>query len=208
MALLSPADRARALEAIRAAEARTAGEFIVAIARESDSYQSGPLLAAGIAALIIPNALLLAAPLDASSHVVAQLALFATVFALCSWPPIRLRLTPAATRARRVRRAALDLFFSQGVHAAPSRSGILLYVSLAEHQVELVADVGIDSRVAPGAWDGVVAAFVARMRQGVAGGGVGSGLAAAISGIGDILATHFPAAPGQANELPDRLIEL
>jgi putative membrane protein len=210
MGFLSSTDRNRALQAIRAAEAKTAGEFVVALARESDSYQSGPLLVAAIIALTLPNAALLFGPhltaeaVGFSVHALAQLGLFALVFAICSWSPIRVRLAPRALRARRVRRAALDHFFTEGVHGAHSRSGILLYVSLAEHQVELVADIGIDTRVKPGAWDGVIADFVSQVKRGE----MGHGLAAAITGIGDILAEHFPPEPGQSNELPDRLIEL
>jgi putative membrane protein len=205
MADLSESDRQRVLQAIRDAEARTAGEFVVAVARESDGYHSMPLLAAACLSLLSAIGVWAVAPeLRLPTLLLVQAIVMVSGLAVCSSPPLRRRLTPQAEQTRRVRRAACAMFLAQRMHTTSARSGILFYVSLAERRVELIADLGIDSRVTPGTWDGVIAAFVAEIRQGK----LGHGLIAAVDAVADILARHFPPEPGRRNELPDRLIEL
>jgi len=81
------------------------------------------------------------------------------------------------------------------------RTGILLYVSLLEHRVEVLADRGIHERVEPGTWDGVVA----RVLDGIRTGRAEAGLVDAITHCGELLAQHFPVQPDDSDELPNRL---
>src|SRR3546814_13520591 len=83
-------------------------------------------------------------------------------------------------------------------------SDLLIFVSVAEHYVEILADQAINEKVAQEEWDSIVAAFVAAVKQGR----VAEGFEQAVDACGALLAQHFPAAPGARNELPDRLIEL
>ncbi len=82
-----------------------------------------------------------------------------------------------------------------------NNNGVLIYLLLAEHRIEIVADRGLSRHVPPEQWaaivDGMSAAFKAgRFEQ---------GLAAAIDAVDGLLQRHFPLAPGQINpnELPD-----
>jgi putative membrane protein len=81
------------------------------------------------------------------------------------------------------------------------RSGILIFVSLAEHYARVIADDGIAAKVPASYWQGIVDALVAQARQDR----VADGFVAAIGMCGEVLAEHFPSAAGGANELPDRL---
>ena len=111
---------------------------------------------------------------------------------------------PAAVKRRRAGRLAREQFFAQGLHLTRARTGVLIFVAVAEHYVEIIADQGIDSQVPPGTWDAAVSDFVAQVRAGR----VADGFLAAIAAVGDHLAKHFPRAPDDTDELPNRLIEI
>src|SRR3546814_8400571 len=83
------------------------------------------------------------------------------------------------------------------------RTAVLIYVSLAEHQVEIVADRAIHSRVEPEEWGRIAAGLVDALKDGRP----GDGLVAAVEQSGELLARHFPPDVRNPNELPDRLIE-
>ena len=81
-------------------------------------------------------------------------------------------------------------------------NGVLVYVLLAEHAIEIVADRGIDRRVDAAAWD----AIAAQMKEPFRGGDFAAGLDRAIDAVDALLVRHFPRASGDAaypNELPD-----
>ena len=84
------------------------------------------------------------------------------------------------------------------------RTGILIYLSLAEHRAEIVADEAIASKVQAEVWGEAMAAMLAELHAGR----VADGLIAAVEKVGAVLAQHFPRAEGDVNELPDRLIEV
>ncbi|MEC5384689.1 TPM domain-containing protein [Uliginosibacterium sp. H3] len=106
---------------------------------------------------------------------------------------------PSLSRAR-----AIDLFAQLGVWDTADNSGVLIYILMATHQLEIVADRGIHAKVGEAVWQGVVADTMARFRQGE----YEQGLLHAIDTISQQLRQHFPAAPDDANELPDRPLVL
>ncbi|WP_298208921.1 TPM domain-containing protein [Acidovorax sp.] len=85
-------------------------------------------------------------------------------------------------------------------------NGVLIYLLLAEHAIEIVADRGLAQRVPPGTWQGMVSAMGSAFRSG----GYEEGLTQALSGVSALLAQHFPPDKTNAersslgNELPDR----
>jgi putative membrane protein len=85
-----------------------------------------------------------------------------------------------------------------------ARTGALIFVSLSERHAEIVADAGIASQVGQAEWDAVIAALTGEIRNGR----LTQGLAAAVAGVGVILARHFPANPGDRNELPNEIVLL
>jgi putative membrane protein len=119
-------------------------------------------------------------------------------------PRVKLALTPDATKVRRVRRRAILLFQVGTERRTATRTGVLVYLSLAERRAEIVADESIQSKIGGEEWGEAMAALL----EGVRAGRPGEGIAAAIGKIGDVLAAHFPFTGGDPNELPDRLIQL
>jgi len=134
----------------------------------------------------------------------AQILVFLIVRYALAWMPLRLALTPSATKWRRVRRQAVTLFRAAGEGRTAGRTTILIYLSLAERRAEIIGDEEINTRVAPERWGDAMAALVLAVHDGR----TGDGMVEAIEMIGDILAEQFPKSAGNPNELPDRLIEL
>src|SRR3546814_4621664 len=97
-----------------------------------------------------------------------------------------MRLTPKAIKLRRAARAAREQFLAQGVHNTSDRCGVLIYVSVAEHYVEILADRAIDAKVAQEEWDAIVAAFVTTVKQRR----VAEGFEQAVDACGKLLAQH------------------
>jgi putative membrane protein len=134
----------------------------------------------------------------------ALAAMFLLVRYALAYMPLRMALTPASTKNRRVRRRALELFRVAAEHKTKGRTGVLLYVSLAEHRAEIVADQAIHSQVEPDVWGEAMAALVERIKAGQP----GEGMALAVEKVGEVLARHLPPTHDNPNEIPDRLIEL
>jgi len=203
MAFLTPADEARILAAVRAAEARSSAEFVTVIARSADAYRLAPTLLAASVALLLPGALWLAGWLTEFVWLYAlQLAAFLLLLGVLS--PFGARLTPRSIRDAAARRLAHSLFLELGLATTEQRTGVLLFVSEAERYVEILADREADRAAPTGFWTDAVAAFTAEVRSGRP----ADGFVAAIERVGAMLGSAFPRAPGDVNELPDRLIRL
>ena len=221
---LSEADHARVTAAVTAAEARTDGEIVTVVARRSDAYHDVALHWTVLAMLLVLALLAAfprtiealhglvgdpwAGPVPASGALTIALIAIALTFLVMRvvlvWRPLRLVLTPGATKERRVRRAAMALFRTGAEKRTRAATGVLLYLSLEEHRAEIIADESIHAKVAPETWGAAMAALTVAVRDGRP----GEGMADAVAAIGAVLSEHFPRSAGDANELPDRLIEL
>ncbi|MBZ8140841.1 hypothetical protein CLD22_13135 [Rubrivivax gelatinosus] len=102
---------------------------------------------------------------------------------------------------RSVRERALAVFAELGVWDTEANNGVLIYLLLAEHAIEIVADRGLMRHVPAGHWEQVLGA----MRQAFQAGRFEEGLAGAIDEVDRLLVQHFPLSAGErnANELPD-----
>ena len=92
-------------------------------------------------------------------------------------------------------------FHALGMEKTRSRTGILIYLHLAERKLRLVADEGIHAKVPQAEWDALAGTLSAE----IGAGRLHAGLAQAIDALGAWLATHCPPAPGDENERPDRV---
>lgn len=203
--LISAGERRRTEAAIREAEGKTVGELVTVIARQADDYLLIPVVYACAAAVGLPLALWLAGVYDGFLPLyLAQLGALVVLIPLFCWRPVLTRLVPQTLQRESAARLARAQFFANGLHETPERGGLLLFVSEAEHYVEIIADRGIDAKVPPGAWDAIVADFTAQVRAGKA----GEGFVAAVTACGALLATHLPATGENPNHLPDVLIEI
>ena len=129
---------------------------------------------------------------------------FTVALLILKYMPLRLALTPAATKHRRVRRRAVTVFRAAAERRTEGRTGILIYLSMAERRAEIVADQAILKVTDAHTWGEAMAALLVEVRAGRP----GDGIVAAIERVGTVLAEHFPRSAGDSNEIPDKLIEL
>jgi len=97
------------------------------------------------------------------------------------------------------RERALTMFGKLQVWDTEQNNGVLIYLLLAEHAIEIVADRGLSRHVDQAQWDEVVL----HMRQAFREGRFEDGLTQALEEVSALLVQHFPATPGVAN--PDEL---
>jgi len=205
MTFLSATEKQQIAEAIRVAEANTQGELVCVIAPASNDYRFLPLLWSVLIALSLPALVWLSQVWWTQAEVyLAQVAAFMLALLLLHWPPLKMRLVPRSSQRTHAARLAREQFFAQQLHHTRERTGVLVFVSVAERYVEILADEGINSKVAPGTWDGVVRNFVTQ----VGAGRIAPGFLDAVAACAKILAEHCPAQKENPNELPNRLIEL
>jgi putative membrane protein len=198
---MSAEDRDRITAAIAAVEARTTGEIVCVLAEQSSDSGALPILLAALAALAAPWLLVAFTMLPVLTILTWQMVVFLAVALLLCLPRVRVALIPRRARRAMAFQVAAEQFFTRSVSRKPDRSGVLIFVSLAEHYARIIADDGIDARVPQSHWQGAVDALIADTRAGR----VADAVIAAIEICGAKLAEHFPRFDGSPNELPDRI---
>jgi putative membrane protein len=196
----TPADHEAVSAAIREAEKHTSGQIVCVLAHSSSAYAHVPILWASALALFTPWPLIHLTEWSVQRIFLLQLVVFIVAGLLFSWMPVRLWLVPRPLQRVRAHRAALEQFVVRGISRTKNRTGVLIFVSLAEHYARIVADEGIAAKVQHADWQDAVDALTAHMRDGR----ITEGLIAAVERCGAVLATRAPP-DGSPNELPDRL---
>lgn len=227
--MLNEEGHKRIIAAIDAIDEKSDGEVYCLIAPESSNYREVPLAWAAILALLVPPlALLLGFDAEAllhlsqgwtagqtslirqevawalSNYAVGQAALFALVALVVSVPAVRRILTPGFLKTHRVQQKARDHFISSGIHLAPDQPHVLLYLSLAERRVEIIADEAIHAIKGQKLWDEARGVLIA----GMASADPAAGIVRAIELVGAPLIQHFPATTAHPNVTADGIREL
>ncbi len=208
--VMSTQDHARIAEAIRTAEKSTSGEIFCVVARRSDEYF---FPAAFFCSLAIIIAMVLAAyavggswePVHPVLMPAAGLAALATAL-IVVWavPAFRIIFVPRFLRYRRASANAVNQFLSHNIHTTEARTGVLIFVSLAERYAEIIADSGINAKVDQERWNDIVADLIGS----TANDRLADGFVGAIEATAAELIRHFPAEEGNQNELTDHLVEI
>ena len=224
MVKFTQADHDKVSAAIAAAEGESDGEIVTAVTELSDSYHDvalhwSLLVLIGTIALFAAFPQLLEFWFDwfaggwrpepqlgelLTLLLVLAVAKFTVALVILKWTPLRLALTPAATKTRRVRRRAIAIFKAGAERRTMGRTGILIYLSMGEHRAEIVADEAIVKVTEPETWGEAMAALVTEVKAGRP----ADGIVAAVERVGEVLRVHFPKSEGNPNEIPDKLIEL
>jgi putative membrane protein len=194
-------DRARIAAAIRSAEARTTGEIVCVLAQTSTDVTALSIFSAAVVALVLPWILVASTALPVDEILLLQFFVFFGLSAILLLPAVRVRLLPRKARRAAAHRAARNQFVERGIARTRDRSGILIFVSLAERYARIIADEGIDARVPQSEWQSAIDALLTHMKDGR----IVDGFTAAVGACGNVLATHFPASGKDPDELPDRI---
>jgi putative membrane protein len=171
------------------------------LARTSTDAAALPvLLAAGIA-LALPWLLVALTDMPVERILVLQVAVFVVLSVVLCLPRVRVALVPRAARRHVAHRAAMEQFTTRGIARKKERTGILIFVSLAERYARIIADEGIAGRVPQSEWQNAVDALITHTRDGR----IADGFVAAIDACGIVLAAHFPHTETTRDKLPDRI---
>lgn len=221
---LSEADRERIAAAVTAAEAHTAGEIVTIMADRSDGYEDIAVLWSALIALLALAALSLApqfflglidgvignwdanwqpGSLFSLAAVVAMIG-FAATWLVLRAPALRLALVPGAIKHARVRARAVSYYRVGTETRTTGGTGVLIYLSRAEHRAEIVTDPAVTAEIPVQEWGAAMAAMIGH----IADDRVADGMIEAIARVGAVLTLHFPRDAHDSNELPDRVIEV
>jgi len=102
--------------------------------------------------------------------------------------------------AQTARQRALEVFSQLHVWDTEHNNGVLIYLLLADRDVEIVADRGVHSRLGQAVWESVCQEMEAAFRAGK----FEEGVIAGIRSVGAHLARHYPQEGSKINELSDR----
>ncbi|MEM8557867.1 MAG: hypothetical protein AAGG50_08580 [Bacteroidota bacterium] len=210
---LSGADQQRIKEAVAAAETQTAGEIVPYVVGRSGTYDvavwRGAALAAVLAMLV---AMVVALLYDG----------WGLGWLYTGWGMVLVALTagtlgalaaayvPALTRLLAgddlldlaVHRRAMQAFVEEEVFDTRDRTGILLFISMREHRIEVYGDAGINAKVEQAEW----AEVVLRIRKGIVEDRFADGLVDAIGLCGELLHRRgVEIRPDDTDELPDNI---
>src|SRR5690606_35111113 len=163
-----------------------------------------PLLWATLAGLVVPLPLIFGTTLPTADIYLIQLVLFAVLAGLLSIPAVRPLVVPKRVRHGRAHRNAVDQFLAHNLHTTEARTGVLIFVSLAEHFAEIVADTGIAAKVPQAVWKETVD----RLTGDIAAGRRHEGLIGAVERTGALLAEHFPPRAVPLDELGNDVVLL
>jgi putative membrane protein len=197
-------DQTAVHRAVEAAERRTVGEILPVVVERSDPHPGAEWMAALVFVLVGSSALLVWLPWQQPLFVLlTQLLLGGVGFALARLLPDFKRLFVFERRADGVaEEQAFQEFYANGLHKTEAATGVLIFVSLFEHRVVILADEGIDANVDAEFW----ADTDDRILDGIRRGSLRDGLVAGIERAGELLAENFPWKAGDRNEIPDRVI--
>jgi putative membrane protein len=198
---------------IASLERMTGVEVVAAVIARADSYPEIPwkafALGASLALLAAVAAALTAPGWEAAEAIVetavAALATGGAAALATVWvkPLARLFLTRARRQAESLQYAQA-MFLDAGLHRTPRRDGILLLVSLFEHEVVVLADHGVRDRLVPAALEATVSAATTALKRGRIGDALLDGLARLEK---TLIETGFRAQPGERDEVDQTLIQ-
>ena len=198
-------DQARRIEqAVQSAEATTSAEIAVCVRRASGDDR---FLAAIIGAVVFIAIDTIGPAIwwnyDRLVWIGVALVAAILVFWLCDRFDLGLRCLPARLLVKDARRAARAVFLDGGLDNAPERNAVLLFVSRAEHYVEILPDRAAAAAIEPAHWSAIVDSF----RQAARKGDLGDAVAGAVSAIGKICAAHFPASGANPDRVSNQPIQ-
>jgi putative membrane protein len=209
--LFSDEDRQRIADAIAEAEAATTAEIVPFVVVQSDTYPAARWRGGVLGGLLLVSAagLLRAASIPKLAPYLADLPVLAAAViagllgaAAGAVPPLTRAFTPADEMDRAVYRRAVEAFLEHELFDTRNRTGILLFASLNEHRIEVLADRGIDDQVDASAWNDVTD----HIRRGIENDRLTQGLLSGIECCGRVLDEHgLEADPDDADELANRL---
>jgi putative membrane protein len=209
--LLTEAEKKQVEEAVAAAEKKTSGEIVPMIVSASYGYPMADVI--GAAAFALPISVILTVGIGGLLWIgTRDMWLFMGVFAVIFFG-FRLLIKHLLWLKRlfiskreieeEVQEAAVTAFYQHGLFRTRDETGVLIFISVFERKVWVLADQGINEKVSRDSWDGVVDLITTGIREKRP----AAAICEAVKTVGDMLAQHFPIKADDTNELKNLIIE-
>ncbi len=208
---LTEEQQEKVTRSVQQAELTTSGEIVPMIVSACDDYAKARFLTALLfslpAALVIPHFLstwLWFEPDNVYLFLCLMVPLF-LVFnqVIIFYPRLAKLFLSSEEMEREVQEEAVRCFFEEKLYATRDANGILVFISVFEKKVWILADYGIDRKIDPQTWVALVNALTAKIKDGEP----CTGLCQTISEIGQILQQHFPYKKDDTDELHNLIIK-
>lgn len=204
MSLLNHEQLQEIANSVESVEKITDAELVTVLAKRADNYYYIPTLWAAVIALLTPLVINFT-PLWLSGFdmLMMQWILFTALAVFLRIPRVMMRLVPKSVRYWRASNLARRQFLENNLHHTRGETGILIFVSEAEHYVEIITDRGISQHISDEQWQKIIDEFIVDVKDGR----TLEGFIQCIRNCGELLSEYCPAT-GEKNELPNRLIVL
>ena len=192
-------------KAIFEVEKKTSSELIAVVTEKSGEYLYISLLLTSLASLLIPFGLLFFAPdMEAKSIYEAQLLGFMLFMVLFNVPKVLFYLLPKSVFVKAAKFKAYETFRILGLQKTRNYQAVMIFVSLYEQYIEIIADSAISAKIDNALWQSMIDAFVEKVKNEA----FEEGYLQAINEVGALLVHHFPIEKEDKNELSNGLIEV
>jgi len=208
---LSDTDRQKVMAAVKEAEKHTSGEIVPMVVSASYRYPMANVI--GAVALALPISLMLTPLVGGRLWIGTQnmwLFLgFLTILFVAFHEIVKrtywLKRWFISQREidEEIEEATLTAFFKEGLYRTREETGILVFISVFEHKVRILADRGINEKVNRGQWDNIVKIIV----DGIKHKRPAQSICEAVAKIGDLLKEHFPIGPDDTDELKNLIVD-
>lgn len=208
---LSESDKQLILEAVATAEKKTSGEIVPLVVASSHSYPMANVT--GAAALAVIPAIALTPWVGGifwlgDQNMWVFMGLFIFFFSVCheivrrfSW--LKRIFISKKEIEKEVYEAAMTSFFKEGLYRTRDATGILIFISVLEHKVWVLADKGISSKVPQSRWAGIVEGIV----EGIKEKRQTAAVCEAVMEVGRMLSEHFPVKRDDTDELKNLIVK-
>ncbi|BDQ34206.1 TPM domain-containing protein [Pseudodesulfovibrio portus] len=193
------------IRCVQEVETQTSGEIVPMVADASYEYPRASLIGGLIGGGLVGIGAALA---FGQEDLWFFLAVFLAAFLILSrlleaFPALKKPFISKRQMREEVEEAAFTAFYRHGLHRTRDLTGILIYVSAYEHQVQVLADKGINDKVDPQVWQEVVT----MVTEGIRAGKPGEALCRGVTRCGELVAEKFPVKADDTDELPNLIID-
>ena len=217
---ISPTQMREIADTVAEVEKKTTGEIALAVVYQSDSYAFVELFVAFCAAFLsffilflcsapiwnlLERTVWFPSPAQLTAVIgIAAASVVLIIYLLVNIPAIDRLIIPGKLKDRRVYGRALQHFVESGVYKTAEHTGVLIFVSVLERRIFVIADSGITEKVPQSEWDGICTIMTGKLKARQ----TAQAFISAVEECGKLLRQHFPDEAHDLNELPDGLILL
>lgn len=201
---ISNLDKENIKNLITESETRTDGEIVPMIIDHSDIYPVAHFRAAIIVSFLF-SLILYYSPLTVINPIYflwIQLPGLYVGYFLGHYPLIKKLMLTKDEIDREVTQRAHEAFLQHNLHTTKNHNGVLIFISIMERKIKIIADVGISKKVEQTVWDEIVFQFTQKVREDK----FVEGLKETITATANVLENYFPSSGKKPNELGDNLI--